>query len=245
MTHNEAVIFPKYVSLVNLIMAKDYVPGKERTVELLNISFKGLEINEGYLDFITRKTPKNYVEKEHSWYMSQSLSIYMMKPNKIWEQVAGMNGLVNSNYGFLAYHDFNGSQFENVFHALARNENTRQAIMIYNRPSMHVDWNANGKRDFVCALYHHFFIRKSKLYSIVNMRSVDAWHGFFSDLPWFMFMHQQMFDRMRTYNEYLNQGTMDYNINSFHLYESTWPKAIDMVESCLASGAENSQNSQE
>jgi len=92
--------------------------------------------------------------KELAWYMSQSLNINSIPPPipAVWKQVASPTGLINSNYGWCIFSSENGHQFHKAIDSLIANKNSRQAVMIYIRPSMHEDAIKDGMQDFICNL---------------------------------------------------------------------------------------------
>jgi thymidylate synthase len=222
---NEEIFFPFLKKLWDKVIAEDFVIDKSgvKLVELIAPSFT-LDPNSRYLTFNGRSTPKKYVDIELTWYDSMRLdSDYIGQHAQIWKDIAGDDGSLNSNYGYLVYSKENYSQYDNVLQSLIKNAGSRQAIMIYNRPSMHYDSVENGKRDFVCTLAHQFFIRNNKLHSVVNMRSNDAIYGFFNDFAWFCTVHERLYiDLLNEYPD-LQMGEITHIANSFHVYERHFP----------------------
>ena len=222
---NEDIVFQVLKQLWDKVVAEDFVIDKSgvKLVELIAPSFT-LDPNSKYLTFSGRSTPKKYVDVELTWYDSQSLSSdYIGQHAQIWRDIAGTDGSLNSNYGYLVYSKENFEQYNNTLQSLIKNPGSRQAIMIYNRPSMHYDSVENGKRDFVCTLAHQFFIRKNKLYSVVNMRSNDAIYGFFNDFAWFCTVQERLLQDLLSHYPDLEMGTITHIANSFHVYERHFP----------------------
>ena len=103
-------------------------------------------------NYIVREPKEPYQTNELNWFISQSRNIKDLKTfagfiPKIWKEIAEVDGTINSNYGWCCLSEENGSQFEHAMRHLELDKNSRRAIMIYNRPSMHVDWNNNRKDD--------------------------------------------------------------------------------------------------
>jgi len=218
---NEEKLLPYFKELYNKILNKDFVIDKSgvKTVELI---FPRIELNpmQPMLDFNVRKTPIKYVEKELNWYNSQSLYIdNYVDDIDIWQKVCDKDGKINSNYGYLIYNKGNGNQYENCFNHLKNNKYSRQAIMIYNRPSMHKDYNKNGMNDFTCTMYNSFLIRNNKLISIFNMRSNDAIYGFFSDFPWACKVYEKLYNDLLNIYPELKKDSIIWSSISFHVYE--------------------------
>ena len=86
---------------------------------------------------------------------------------------------------------------------------------------MHQDYKENGKNDFVCTNFHHFFIRNNSLVSVVNLRSNDAIFGFFNDFYWYSHVHNNVKSKLQTYftKKLSNNDQLIYTANSFHVYE--------------------------
>ena len=144
-------------------LAQKYKDGKFRitksgvkTVELQNVQFVADK------DFILREPNYDYVEREIAWYKSQSLNVHDIPGGTpaIWESCADVNGDINSNYGWMIWSKENGSQYNNCIWHLINDITTRNAVMIYTRPSMHVDATSNHKHDFCCTHYVHCFLNE-------------------------------------------------------------------------------------
>lgn len=176
----------------------------------------------GNIDFGVRKSNKNYLDKEKEWYASKNLDVSIMSDITIWNNIKDISGQVNSNYGYLVYSKGNFNQFHHVVKKLKEDKNTRQAIILYNRPSIHLEANDLGGKDFICTLAQHFFIRDNKLDCITNMRSNDCIFGTFNDLPWFFLVYNDVFNQL----DNIEKGTLTFVANSFHCYE----RHFDLLE---------------
>lgn len=191
---------------------QDFVLDKTgcRTVELIGQSFL---VDE---EFIFHVPDESYAEREHEWYMSQSLNVNDIPGRTpiIWKKCGDPEGFINSNYGYLVYNKGNHSQYENVLVELKANPDSRRAIIIYNRPSMHYDYKENGKNEFICTLAQQFFIRNNKLLMHVTMRSNDVCFGASYDFKWFKFVQSEL---ARDLN--LEIGDYTHNAGSLHVYE--------------------------
>jgi len=178
-----------------------------------------LDQTELYVDFNSRKTPRDYISKELQWYLSKSSNIELVSDVKIWSHIADINREVNSNYGKLVFSRENFNQFNNVLNKLLEDEYTRQAIIIYTRPSIHYEYNSFGASDFICTNFQHFFIRNNKLNCITSMRSQDCIYGTFNDIPWFHFVIQSMHTALQQKYSTLEPGYHKLIVNSFHAYK--------------------------
>lgn len=193
-------------------------------------------------NYIVRKPKEPYQSNELHWFISQSRNVEDLKSfagftPKIWKDIAEIDGTVNSNYGWCCLSKENGNQFWNAMKHLELDRNSRRAIMIYNRPTMHEDWIANRgnnnirwqykeseeykklRGDFMCCQNNHFIIRGNKLIMTVHMRSLDAVFGYNADYIWFDFIFNKAVQYLnKTYPE-LERGDMIIYADSVHVYE--------------------------
>ena len=181
-----------------------------KTVELIGESFV---VDE---DWIIRPPNYEYIEREIQWYESQSLYVEDIpgQTPAIWKQVADKNGKINSNYGYLIWSEENGRQYEHVLDELRKNPNSRRAVMIYNRPTMHVDYCKDGMSDFVCTYANNFLIRDDKLVSHYLMRSNCAIFGANNDFAWARYVQQKL-----AHDLDIAVGDLIWTASSLHVYE--------------------------
>ena len=195
-----------------------------KTVEIQNIQF------EADKDYILREPNYEYAEREIKWYESQSLNVYDIEGNvpTIWKQVADVNGDINSNYGWMIFSKENGSQYKNCLWNLVNDPTTRQAVMIYTRPSMQQDWNKNHKHDFCCTHYVHCFLNEDNdnkdvkyLKYIVYQRSQDAVFGYDNDILWHKYVLNKLCkDVKEKFKGYeIIPLPIICNVGSLHVYE--------------------------
>ncbi|MBU1082736.1 MAG: dCMP hydroxymethylase [Spirochaetes bacterium] len=219
---NEKTVFIEVIDpLYRKLKEKDFVIDKTgcKIVELIAPRFS-LNPAEPFLDFgKARKTPKKYVKAETDWYDSKSLSVDKIgKCAKTWLDIASSSGEINSNYGWCIYSQENYNQFYNCLKELQHNQESRRAVMIYNRPSMWYDYNKEGMNDFMCTFATQHFIRNGALISIVNMRSNDFVYGFFNDFFWQATVHERLRQHLARFNP-VKIGEIIWLANSLHVYE--------------------------
>lgn len=209
----------------------DFVTDKTgvRTVEIAPVLFKADE------PLIFGKLNHDYIERELQWYLSQSRYVADIpgKTPAIWEAVADANGMINSNYGWAIFSDENGYQYDNVLKHLIVDQNTRRANMIYTRPSMHIDYNANGMSDFMCTNNVQYQIRDGKLNAHVHMRSNDAIFGYRNDWAWQDYVLEQLTDDLVAAGVQVGKGVIYWPTDSLHIYERHFP----MIEKFIATGS--------
>ncbi len=186
-----------------------------KTIEIVNASFTANE------PIIFGNENTDYIERELAWYKSQSLNVNDIPPPipVIWKQVADVNGMINSNYGNLIYSTTNFSQYESAKNELLKNRDSRRAIMIYTRPSMQVEYNAQGKSDFCCTNTVQYLIRNNQLITIVNMRSNDVVMGYKNDYAWQLHVARELLVELKVTYSDITLGDIFWNAGSLHMYE--------------------------
>jgi thymidylate synthase len=198
--------------LAEKLKNEDFVTDKTgvKTVEVLNASFIANE------PAIFGTVNEEYVARELEWYRSMSLNVNDIPggPPAIWKMVATPEGLINSNYGWCIYSKDNGYQYLNVVNQLKANPDSRRATMIYNRPSMHDDYNKDGMSDFMCTNTVQYLVRDGKVNALVYMRSNDAVFGYKNDFAWQKYVLESVCEDLD-----LPIGDIYWNVASLHVYE--------------------------
>ena len=217
-------------------------PNENGTKELLHAVFVADK------NYIVRRPKEPYQTNELEWFISQSRNVEDLKSfagfiPKIWKDIKNENNIINSNYGWCCLSEENGSQFVNAMKHLEKDKNSRRAIMIYNRPSMHTDWCSYRsipktttkiweqwhhlspnqykmtRGDFMCCQNNHFIIRDNKLIMTVHMRSLDAVYGYNADYIWFDWIFNKAIQYLKKTYEDLERGEMVIYADSVHVYE--------------------------
>lgn len=232
---NEEILKPYLKILYDKMINCEFKIDKTgvKIVEIRNCHINNLNPLQPFLKFNGRETPKAYVEKESKWYNSCSLNIKgYVDDVKIWQQVCDKDGFVNSNYGWCIYSKENYKQYNHVLQELKNNPSSRRATMIYNRPSMWVDYNQDGMNEFMCTYAVQYDITDNKLNAIVFMRSNDAIFGFYNDFAWQCEVYNKLYNDLEKIYSNLQVGVIDWNAASFHVYE----RHFDMLKKIV--GAE-------
>lgn len=181
-----------------------------KTIEVIGESFVCDE------DWIVRKPNYEYVDRELEWYKSLSLNVDDIpgQTPKIWSDVSSSKREINSNYGYLIWSPENHGQYDSVRKELQSNPNSRRAVMIYNRPTMHQDFNRDGMNDFICTYANNFLIRDNRLISHYLMRSNDAVFGFCNDVHWALYVQSKLAMELG-----VEVGELIWTCSNFHVYE--------------------------
>ena len=234
-------LFPLYNKIINNDIVTtganaSQTAGQEGYVELLA---KKVDLDPYspyiYLDK-NFQTPKKYVKSELDWYKSMDLSIIGhegIESNSTWQSCCTQDDKkeVNSNYGWCVFSEENGSQYDNCLEVLKKDKTTRNAIIIYNRPSIYKEYKRDGMHDMTCTMYSHFFIRNNKLYMVHQMRSNDIRYGFIcSDLAWNCFVYQNMYEDLKETYPDLEVGVIRWTSDSMHLYSRHFEDLKKFVE---------------
>lgn len=217
---------------INELEAERFTTDKtgQETIEILGASFVANEP-------VIFGTPKQeYIDAELAWYESESTNIYDIhgkdkEPPAAWKYSADPHGNINSNYGHLVFSNKYFNQFDRAFRELWSNPDSRRAQMIYNRPSIWVEFDEGGKSDFICTNAQTFYIRDGKLHMVSQMRSNDVVFGYKNDYAWAQYLMDKMVSKWNTeaniYNttttfgspiQNIEKGNLAWQVMNLHVY---------------------------
>ena len=196
----------------------------QRTIEMLGANFLATE------PAIFGEPVKSYINAELAWYESGSTSIYDIhgndkEPPQAWQYAADQHGNINSNYGHLVFADKYHNQYKKAFDELQKNPDSRRAQMVYNRPSIWVEFDEGGKSDFICTNAQTFYIRDGILHMVSQMRSNDVVFGYKNDYAWAQYLMDKFVkdwnDCADTYgvNDRIEKGVLKWQVMNLHVYE--------------------------
>ena len=210
--------------LENRYFTEDRNGGK--TIEMLGAAFLADE------ESIFGTPNYEYIDAELDWYNSKSTNINdiyginQQKPPKAWVYAANENGEINSNYGRLIFGAQYHKQYKQVLNELLDNEDSRRACMVYNRPSIWTEYDAQGKNDFICTNAVTYYIRDDILHCVVQMRSNDVVFGYKNDYAWQMYILNQLREDLNYQGGFaLEVGDIHWQVQNLHVYE----KHFDLV----------------
>lgn len=203
---------------IDLYNKKDFVTDKTgvKTIELVGASFNADKPT------IFGSPNQEYIDREIEWYESQSQYVYDIpgETPAIWNQISSTKGKVNSNYGYLIYSKNNHHQYKKVLHQLLADPNSRRAVMIYQRPSMHEDFSVDGMSDFICTNAVQYVVRNNYVHCIVQMRSNDVVFGYRNDFAWQKYVLKKMVEDLNALGENkYSIGDITWQVGSLHVYE--------------------------
>lgn len=221
----------------NELAAERYTTDKTgvKTIEMIGASFIADE------PAIFGIPSKNYIDAEIQWYESQSTNIYDIhgpgkEPPEAWKYSADAKGNINSNYGHIVFSPKYYEQYTNAFTELWINPDSRRAQMIYNRPSIWVEYNENGKSDFICTNAQTFYIRDGKLHMVSQMRSNDVVFGYKNDYAWAQHLMNRFVEDWNRFCDEQNmsnfaangvaqkieKGDLIWQVMNLHVYSRHW-----------------------
>ena len=216
------------------IVSNDIVNG---TVEILEFN-DWFDPSYEFIDYFDiKKASRKYIENEKNWYMSLDRSIKGhpgIESNKIWQYCASKDEKqeVNSQYGWIVFSPENGvngkCQYDCCIEHLLNDINTRQAGMIYTRPTIHKEYCENGKHDFICTTEVWVHIRNNRLIYSVNMRSNDFFTGFVNDWAWHYFVYHKLLNDLHENGITVEIGNIYWHASSFHVYERNFEDIVNI-----------------
>ena len=182
---------------------------------------------------ILGKPSDKYIKKELDWYLSKERNVKGLEPDipEIWQEISSPEGKINSNYGWCIFSDENHNQYKGAVQSLVNDKNSRQAVMIYTRPSMHSDSVREGMKDFICTNNVQLLIRNQRLEYHVSMRSNDVVFGYNNDYAWHAFVYQKVFLELREKYRNIHKAHIRWHASSLHIYERHYGLVSDMIKS--------------
>ena len=203
---------------IDLYNTEKYVTDKTgvKTLEIVGASFTADEVS------IFGTPNDEYIKREIDWYLSESLYVYDIpeKTPEIWKQISSTKGKINSNYGQLIFSKENHKQYNHVCQQLLCDPNSRRAVMIYQRPTMHNDFSVDGMSDFICTNAVQYMVRDNTLHAVVQMRSNDVVFGYRNDYAWQKFVLDRLVKDLNDFGENTySAGDITWQVGSLHVYE--------------------------
>ena len=210
---------------IDKLAAEEFTIDKtgQKTIEMIGASFLADE------PAIFGELNREYIDREIEWYLNMSTNINDIygkdrEPPQAWQYSANEYGEINSNYGKLIFDEKYYGQFEMVVKELINNSDGRRATMIYNRPSIWVEYNENGKNDFICTNAVSYYIRDGLLHAVVQMRSNDVVFGYKNDLAWQKYVMREICESINYSPEQMFEGDITpgdiiWQVQNLHVYE--------------------------
>lgn len=221
-------MFTNYVGLFKSIheskSSSHLVKPGERVKEIVNCH---LALNpcpwNMFVDFTHRQLDYGYIAAQLAWYLRarpyelDGIDAYSSSWSRILEPD------INSNYGVYVFSS--GQWAQAVIDRLKQDLSSRQAIILFNRPSI----NMSSTADHICTTSMQFLIREHRLLAIVTMRSNDLWNGLCYDIPFFLMLQEMTFILLNEAYPWLMRGPYYHNVGSLHAYERDWPGIAKIV----------------
>ena len=211
-----------YASSLNDLMRNPQYTASPRGMAIKEFQPCALVIEDPTLclyDNLRRSSQYKYIAAELIWYFMGRRDVeFIEKYASFWRVISNKDETVNSAYGNLLFNEkneFGLSQWQWAFQTLKNDKDSRQAIMLFNKPQY--QWI--GNKDVICTLNAIFNIRDNKLNFSVSMRSNDAILGTPTDVAFFCLLQQQMLKLLKPYYPDLELGTYTHIANSYHIYD--------------------------
>jgi thymidylate synthase len=203
---------------ISALENEDYVEDKTgvKTLDLVGASF----LADAPAIFGTPN--EEYISREIAWYESQSLNVEDIpgETPAIWKSISSNGGKINSNYGYLISSEENFNQYQKVLTQLLADRQSRRAVMIYQRPTMHEDFCIDGMSDFICTNAVQYLIRGNQVNAVVQMRSNDVIFGYRNDYAWQLHVLQNLVADINRHGETdYKVGDITWQVGSLHVYE--------------------------
>ena len=200
----------------------------QKTIEMIGASFVADE------SAIFGTPNREYIDAEIDWYNGRSTNINEIfgiakAPPAAWQYSANKFGEINSNYGYLIFGEKFHNQYLHVVEELINNPDSRRAAMIYNRPSIWLEYNEDGKNDFICTNAVTYYIRNRRLDAVVQMRSNDVVYGYKNDYAWQQYVMKRLIEDInvqRADDDQVFKGFMHWQVQNLHVYE----RHFDLVQ---------------
>ena len=200
----------------------------QKTIEMIGASFVADE------SAIFGTPNREYIDAEIDWYNGRSTNINEIfgitkAPPQAWQYSANKFGEINSNYGHLIFSEKFYNQYLHVVEELINNPDSRRAVMIYNRPSIWLEYNEDGKNDFICTNAVTYYIRNRRLDAVVQMRSNDVVYGYKNDYAWQQYVMKRLIEDInvqRPDDDKVFKGFMHWQVQNLHVYE----RHFDLVQ---------------
>ena len=223
-----------YKKLLEVLLNEpEYItsPRNQKIHEFQNFTFEIMDPVSCLFKNERRSSQLKYISAELLWYLvGDNKAEFISRFSKFWKTIQNHDGTVNSAYGYLifkeCYNPTQMNQWQWCYESLAKDKETRQAIMHFNKP-----WHQfSENKDFVCTMYSNFLIRDNKLHMTVHMRSNDIILGLPTDIPFFVILQLNMWNLLRELYPELEIGTYTHIVNSMHLYERNHELVKEMLE---------------
>jgi thymidylate synthase len=83
-----------------------------------------------------------------------------------------------------------------------------------------MEYNENGKSDFICTNSVTYYIRDNILHSVVQMRSNDVVFGYKNDYAWQRHLMKRLVEDHNCLTEnQIEEGHITWQVQNLHVYE--------------------------
>lgn len=187
-------------------------------------------------DSMIGKVNEDWVRRELAWFESGSDKLEDMEGPvpKLFQACAGLDGRVNSAYGYILFNDRasavpqHGSLFDRLVNTLlTEGKATRHATAIISVRDIHLLAKFMGRNDFICTNALNVYIDADDYIHInAQMRSMDAVFGYRADYSmWELLLGKLVFALSIEYPE-LKPGNIYFQVTNLHVY----PRHLELLD---------------
>lgn len=209
----------RYTDIVNYVRKQGTISVNRKSQQIYEVHNAVLILDPEAIPYCLGRFPSlQYLEKELEFYRSGSLKLEdAVKMSKFWNNCSDDGKTINSNYGYLLFHDRNThghTQFEHAINCLKNNPDSKKAVMtLYSKEHSYIS------NDNPCTLVINLYIRNNKLHMQTIMRSNDLWFGLPYDLPFLRVVHFTAKAVLKRTYPLLELGTYIHQVLNLHIYE--------------------------
>lgn len=211
-----------------VLEGKESSPRGRRTIEVQNVSYKA-HYWQHYDTRPGRVLSLPYVAREFLWFLTgDRFDVRMAKYAPIWKACIGYDGGINSNYGQYLFRP--NTIIAPFYNALDKLQMDSRRCWIPIFQTEHQNFGEEHG-DYPCTTGMGFRINGDELQMNVHMRSQDLYWGAANDEPVCYLLQLLALAYLREYaGKQLVAGPIVHSIDSLHIYERHFKKAIDLTK---------------
>lgn len=213
-----------FLNLYRSVNTGSIINAKTEYKEIINSKFS-IDSQYPITSFKERKLNLNYCKAETLWYLrGDRFDTSICDIAGTWQSLIQPDGGLNSNYGQVI---FTGPKLIDwVVEELKRDSTSRRAVIILGDPNLLTKENTDHR----CTLYISYMIRNNCLLQTVHMRSNDVIYGVTNDIFFFGFLHQMVYNYLKSWYPELILDTYTHMANSMHVYK----RHYNMLENIIS-----------
>lgn len=178
---------------------------------------------------------EDWVRRELDWFRSGSDKLSDMEGPvpKLFQACAGIDGKVNSAYGYILFGKGDKLPSEQtlfervVLSFINEGPATRHAVAIITDRDIHTLAKYNGRNDFICTNALNFMIdAENRLHIVAQMRSMDAVFGYRADYSMWDYLMEYLLGNLEMIYPELTRGDITFQVANLHVY----PRHLELLQ---------------